>query len=194
MEKLRKSAGETMFDPTIYENLKVVLEGAVYERDLAGTILVTNRKDVIDLATLSRSFEIEFRLRERGGDKPVHASLFLSASAADLAGEILEEKTDVAWGCLFEIRFSLVLPHPKEDCHRIHSIINKIWGGRPAIHQTLSYPVNVTKEHYQPEIYFNEVILDFGRKVGEDQIDDMQHMIGLTLESLKGMETAFITK
>ncbi len=34
-----------MFDPTAFDNLKVIVEGAVYDFDLHGDILVTDRKD-----------------------------------------------------------------------------------------------------------------------------------------------------
>lgn len=36
-----------MFDPTAFDNLKVIVEGAVYDFDLHGDILVTDRKDMI---------------------------------------------------------------------------------------------------------------------------------------------------
>ncbi|MCU9613644.1 hypothetical protein OEV98_08730 [Caldibacillus lycopersici] len=49
-----------MFDPTAYENIKVVLEGIVYENDLQGEILVIERNDLVNLADLSRSFNITF--------------------------------------------------------------------------------------------------------------------------------------
>ncbi|MDF0725751.1 hypothetical protein PY093_03360 [Cytobacillus sp. S13-E01] len=39
-----------MFDPTIFDNLKVVIEGEVYDLDLTGDFLVTNRSDSIDIA------------------------------------------------------------------------------------------------------------------------------------------------
>lgn len=47
-----------MFDPTAFDNLKVIVEGAVYDFDLHGDILVTDRKDMMDLASLSRIYHI----------------------------------------------------------------------------------------------------------------------------------------
>ncbi|UTW70295.1 hypothetical protein KHA80_06930 [Anaerobacillus sp. HL2] len=41
-----------MFDPTIYENLKVVIEGEVYDHDMNGRILII-QIDIVDLATMS---------------------------------------------------------------------------------------------------------------------------------------------
>ncbi len=53
-----------MFDPTAYDNLKVILEGLVYDYDLAGEIIVTKRNDLVNLADLSRTFQIHFSLTE----------------------------------------------------------------------------------------------------------------------------------
>jgi hypothetical protein len=148
----------------------------------------------MDLATLSRSFEIEFRLQNAVNDKSIHASLLLSAMAADLAGEILEIASDEPWGCRFEIRFIQTVRHPSVECNQIHSILNEIWGGRPWIKQSLSFSVNVPKQQYEPDIYDHEAVLDFGRKIGEDQIEDMQLMIKLTVESLERLEAAFFSE
>ena len=53
-----------MFDPTIYDNLKVVLEGEIYDRDLAGAIQIVDRSDIVDLAIMSRIFIMRFQNRE----------------------------------------------------------------------------------------------------------------------------------
>jgi hypothetical protein len=47
-----------MFDPTAYENLKVVLQGALYELELTGSLKITDRKDMIDLASLERRYSL----------------------------------------------------------------------------------------------------------------------------------------
>jgi hypothetical protein len=47
-----------MFDPTAYENLKVVLQGALYELELSGSLKITDRKDIIDLASLERRYSL----------------------------------------------------------------------------------------------------------------------------------------
>ncbi|MDQ7864216.1 hypothetical protein RCO48_33385 [Peribacillus frigoritolerans] len=44
--------------------MKVVLEGAVYDRDFIGDILVINRDDIVNLSTMSRSYKIEMELKK----------------------------------------------------------------------------------------------------------------------------------
>jgi hypothetical protein len=85
-----------LFDPTVYDNLKVVLEGAVYDLDLAGSILVTGREDWVNLADLSRTYKLTFVMAddrseetmEHGTDaSPTNALSGDSAPAQSTDGE-----------------------------------------------------------------------------------------------------------
>lgn len=89
-----------MFDPTIYDNIKVVLEGAVYDLDLDGKILITRREDLVDLSSMSRTYAIEFA---RKMDKPSKAEINLHVHLSDLAAEILENPTAKP-GCTLTIK------------------------------------------------------------------------------------------
>ncbi|WJH34045.1 hypothetical protein N6H14_29460 [Paenibacillus sp. CC-CFT747] len=92
-----------MFDPTIYENLKVVAEGAVYDLDLKGELLILGRSDRVELASMSRAYAIRFRLP----DKPEASAEFrLEADTYDLSAEILEKREAVP-GCRLELFFNL---------------------------------------------------------------------------------------
>jgi hypothetical protein len=76
-----------MFDPTIFENLKVGIENAVYDLDnLDEIIRVTDRKDLLDMATLSRSFSLRFELAR---PSTTSAEICLETGLRDLAAEIL---------------------------------------------------------------------------------------------------------
>ncbi|MCT8136945.1 hypothetical protein H1D32_03750 [Anaerobacillus sp. CMMVII] len=85
-----------MFDPTIFDNLKVVVEGEIYDLDLGGEISILNREDFVDLATMSRHFSITFQ-SVTSTAKQCTATIKLEADSADLYGEILEKpgNTDV---------------------------------------------------------------------------------------------------
>ncbi|MCZ8521754.1 MULTISPECIES: hypothetical protein [Paenibacillus] len=73
-----------MFDPTIYDNLKVVLEGAFYDLDAEGAFLITGREDLVDLASYSRTFRLE--VRRQGG--ACRGAVSLVSTLADFAGEL----------------------------------------------------------------------------------------------------------
>ena len=52
-----------MYDPTIFDNLKVAFENQVYDLDnLENEITITNRIDRMDFAVMGREFTIEFTL------------------------------------------------------------------------------------------------------------------------------------
>ncbi|MDG5470582.1 hypothetical protein P6709_02405 [Jeotgalibacillus sp. ET6] len=74
-----------MFDPTAFDNLKTVLEGTIYDRDLDGTITITNRADLIDIASLNRAYAITFYSVENS----IEAEMSLKADLKKLAVELL---------------------------------------------------------------------------------------------------------
>jgi hypothetical protein len=41
-----------MFDPTAFDNMKVVLEGALYDLDIMGEIIITDRNDLFNTAKM----------------------------------------------------------------------------------------------------------------------------------------------
>lgn len=167
--------GAQVFDPTIYDNIKVVLEGAVYDYDLEGRIIITRREDRIDLSSMSRTFAIEFA---RSADKPSRAEIYLHVHLSDLAAEILENP-NAKPGCTLLIKFYASLNEPDRDCPKIAAGLSAIWAHRPHITQQLSYTYG------QPETaYRNQITLSFGRKVDESQLDDFPELITHALESL----------
>ncbi|MBP1930169.1 hypothetical protein [Ammoniphilus resinae] len=167
-----------MFDPTVYENLKVVLEGAVYDLDLAGMIHVSNRVDRIDLSTMSRFYSIQFREAESLASEGT-AEICLSATMQDLAAEIIDEDSTAA-GCLLTIHFTRKMMDVERECLKIQQILGKIWEGRPEISQEISFQYGVT-----PTLYTNRITLNFGRTINETQIEDMPDLIDHTFFSLQ---------
>ncbi|TXK85420.1 hypothetical protein [Paenibacillus sp. N3.4] len=168
-----------MFDPTIYDNVKVVLEGAVYDLDLDGEILITRREDLVDLSAMSRTYAIEF---VRKVDFPSKAEIHLYVHLSDLAAEILENPSAKP-GCTLSVKFYTEVKEPELDCKRIAEELSVIWEYRPLITQVLSYEYGVT-----PITYQNVITISFGRKIDESQIDDFPHLIDSALKSLAWLD------
>lgn len=168
-----------MFDPTIFENLRVVLEGAVYDLDFAGKIVVTGRIDRVELSTMSRTYAVRFT--EQGRDE-CSAEVRISADVSDLAAEILEVKNE-APGCRLTIRFRLYI-RGVEDCWEIGRALGDVWGGRPTVRQTISFEY-VPNE--QPVRFLDEVELAFDRKLDEGQIDDFPELLRHVFKSLQAL-------
>ncbi|RXJ00406.1 hypothetical protein DS745_12825 [Anaerobacillus alkaliphilus] len=169
-----------MFDPTIYENLKVVVEGEIYERDLNGEIVIIDRQDCVNLATMSRYYAITFQLL---GTSPLYkATIRLEAESADLYGEILENEKHPGCNLLLSVRGPIkeveVLPASFQD--RLASL----WDNRPKISQQISFDWNKNK---QPQYYLSTT-LQFDRKINESHISDFPEIISLLQGSLELFE------
>lgn len=169
-----------MFDPTIYENIKVVIEGEIYDVDLSGKILVTMRKDLVDLALMSRKFVIQFRIVSCV--KEIYAEINLFANTEDLANEILENN-NIKSGCEIIVKFYTLVSDPEKECERIYNTLIKMWDDRPEIVQRLSYIYNNGEEKV-PEL-LNEISLNFGRKIDEENISDIHNLVEYTIKSLE---------
>ena len=168
-----------MFDPTIFDNLKVVIEGAVYDLDSVGVILVTNRSDQVELATMSRYYAIQFREQYSDGESMAEVQLF--AETEDLVAEIFEME-DRFTGCRLKIRFDTSVINPEQDCPQIKSLLEEIWENNPKIVQQITFTY---EDEEEPQLYRNQITLDFGRKINEQQIEDMGTFIDHVLHSLQ---------
>ncbi|MEB3101582.1 hypothetical protein [Ferviditalea candida] len=176
-----------MFDPTIYENLKVVMEGAVYDLDLSGEINIVERSDLIDLATMSRTYRIGFRETKGNGESKGQALAFLQlhADMEDLAAEILEQdRASFSAGCRLTLFFETIVRDISADCRRINEMLTAAWGDRPVILQSLSFDYPSEKE----QCYRNRITIDFGRKIDERQIGDFPRLLEFMRQSLQSLE------
>lgn len=106
--------GPSITDPTIFDNLRVMVEGALYERDLAGELEVVDRQDLVDLASFSRSFRMKVQLPNtaNSSEPTVQLELRLSSQFMDFAAEkaasLLEGAKHAEPGCKLEA--SLYMP------------------------------------------------------------------------------------
>ncbi|GGF94971.1 hypothetical protein [Paenibacillus aceti] len=157
-----------MFDPTIFENLKVVLEGTVYDLDLRGQLHVVGRQDRVELSTMSRYYALRFCLPEK---KQIHAELRLWADTADLAAEIMELSQHKP-GCSMQPVFYIPVRHPEEECPRIVRYAEEIWGAR---YEPLLEIRTVYGNKEAPHLL--KLSLQFHRKFGEEIVDDFDSLL-----------------
>lgn len=169
-----------MFDPTIYENLKVVVEGELYDRDSDGEIAIINREDIVNLATMSRSYLVTFTLKN--SPQLFTATIKLNATANDLYREILTENQQI--GC----KLILFLQGPIKDIVKTPALIEDLladkWNKRPIIEQQIFF------DWKKSEIKkcFLKIKLTFNRNINEDHISDFSEIITLLINSLEIFE------
>ncbi|PEL91927.1 hypothetical protein C6360_09790 [Bacillus wiedmannii] len=172
---------EIMFDPTAFDNLKVIVEGAVYDFDLHGDILVTDRKDMMNLASLSRIYHISFQLTEPF-EPVVKATFSLSVDAKNLSGEILEVPQFTP-GCEMKLAFSFPIEKPEVVCEEIENFMHSIWGKERMITQKISYEYNK-----QAISYHNKVEVIFQKAITEDHVDDLIAVISHMIETVRTIQ------
>ncbi|MFP9126606.1 hypothetical protein [Niallia sp. BSM11] len=170
-----------MFDPTAYDNLKTVVEGQLYDRDLEGTIDILNRKDILDTSTMSREFHLVFALR---GQQNAQITLSMYASLKNLAAELLEleEKMHLIGA---EIRLTIHVRHKnnQETVWMLQDLLQRVWGAEHVIKQEIR-----VDPFRSDNIVNNHISIDFSRLVTEGDMDDLVSMTDYMLATLAGLQ------
>lgn len=163
-----------MFDPTIYDNLKVVLEGELYDRDLSEHIQIVDRSDIVDLAIMSRMFIMRCQIPNRPESV---AEIKLHADAEDLTGEIVEANNPTI-GCRIHVGFRVRSTGDYKAAEKAAGTIKKhlfkVWGNDTVIVQELCFFPNI---HKDTPLYECRSTIEFGRKITEEQIGDIPRLV-----------------
>lgn len=167
--------GDSLFDPTAFDNMKVVLEGAIYDKDLAGEIVVVDRNDFINIAKMSRIYEMTFTIPTQSYSQ---CTITLEATLEQLASEILKMKKD--FGSFIEMKFIVEHSNNDEMITEINQELVSIWGSDREFKQIIKWD-----PFSQNDIIQDEIIVRFNRIVTEEQMEDFPAMIDYMIESLK---------
>ncbi|KAF6511671.1 hypothetical protein GS8_1247 [Geobacillus stearothermophilus] len=178
LKQLVNKKGESRLDPTAFDNLKTVLEGAVYDADLQGRIAVTDRRDLADLARLSREYAISFQ-QAGAPEPPVVCTVRLAIDFAELVNERLHH--DQA-GCRLAVSFALPVRR-LSVCALIEGTLRTIWGKERIIRQTLRFPFPHERGSYE-----NEAVVEFARLIYEENAADLPEMVPYMISSLEQLQ------
>ncbi|MFD1928011.1 hypothetical protein ACFSFY_08065 [Sporosarcina siberiensis] len=166
-----------MYDPTVFENLKVAFENQIYDLDnIEQKITISNRLDRMDLSILARDFALEFTLI---GKPDVAVEIVLKASLQDLSDEILE-RTSVNLGCSLFVKFKKQVHNVDVQCEQIDQILKNAWEDEIKIVQKISFI-------YQDEssTYFDNIEIEFLEKINEEHISDINTFLKQILKTLE---------
>lgn len=170
-----------MFDPTAFDNMKVVIEGAVYDSDIDGSIVICDRNDIINMAKMSRCFEIRFNLNVEDTNR-ADAIFRMESGMGNLAAELLPGASTNLAGCQIRLDFIKEFPWDFNDFHELDSIFKDIWGLSRKIKQ------KVLLNPYITESKTIVITIDFERIISEEQIDDLIEMIDFMTETLRKLD------
>jgi hypothetical protein len=145
--------------------------------------LVINREDLVDLANLSRTFNLAFLLKQSNSRK-LFAELKIQAGLKNLAAELLEmDQSSTIAGCVVTVIFHLTHANEEELFLNIQEILEGIWGRDRKIEQAVK--INPIKKS---DTIDNEATVHFNRLIREDQVEDLGEMIDYVVLTLKQLE------
>lgn len=191
-----------MFDPIVFENIKVALENQLYDLDnLDERISIIDRKDSMNMAVMSREWSLRFLLRhsEELEDEGsfISAELVLQSEINDIADEILERQISRP-ACQLLVRFYCIVENPLEDCPAIERIINEQWErGTIPTQQLSQYYGQATQDDevsaliWRPFFFYNKIELSLNRRIGEEQMNDFEQLIECVIQTVDCLEQQF---
>ncbi|MCM3599874.1 hypothetical protein M3175_03960 [Robertmurraya korlensis] len=168
-----------MFDPTAFDNIKFVLEGALYDLDLDGQICVMDRNDMINVAKLSRQLEMTIK---KNRNSKSSCTVVLRADITNLAAELHPKlQSEKEAGC--HIKMVFLIPEQRSFNMKILEDLQSIWGNDREYHcKIISDPL----QDQSPNKIEIEVI--FKRLIYEEQIEDLTVLADVILQSLDKLE------
>lgn len=172
-----------MFDPTAFDNMKVVIEGAFYDRDIGGELVITDRNDLVNLAKMSRQFDISFKLSGRSGK--VSAKYAMESQLVNLAAELLPGYgLEPHAGCKIRLDFEVEQDEIGLDFKALDTLFQEIWGPGREISQFVRYnPMD------RERMNTCTVTVEFARLIGEEQMDDLVEMVDFIVRTLEQLES-----
>jgi hypothetical protein len=174
-----------MYHPSVYDNLKVVLEGAVYDLDFSGAIEIIDRKDIVDLAVMARTYSVHFVVS--GISESFTGKLVLSSGLDEYATEKLEDNPEGA-GSKLSVYIRTPVYEIETDCKQLLSILKK-WNSEDLkgdIVQKLTYMYGEPRN-----VFHNTISIDLHKRVTEDDTETFTHVLKQVITTIKEMNDYF---
>lgn len=160
-----------MFDPTAFDNMKVLLEGYLYDKDLDGLYAITDRNDFVNLAKMNRQFSIEYRIKKESNQN-IRCKLTLLTSSQDIYDELLKSSNEV--GCLLEMEFLFIENVENETLQRSLLLLKN--------NTTYNFTVKKNIKHYliEDNSIESSFIISFKYKFTEEDFDQLEETIHIS--------------
>lgn len=170
-----------MFDPTAFDNMKVIIEGALYDLDINGDIVVVDRNDIVNMAKMCRQFDLTFQLSDTA-KRHVIAKLIMESQLVNLAAELVPGlKSENLVGSMIRLEFHLEDMGNFNNFQGIQTLLLDIWGANRRITQLVQY--NLFSETQTIVIR-----IDFDRLVSEDQMEDLIQLADVMVTTIHRLQ------
>jgi hypothetical protein len=173
-----------VFDPTAFDNWKVVVEGALYDLDREGQLCVVGREDLVDLAQMSR----EFRIRVREAESTSQAEMQLYSSMTDFFGERHEAILSDNYPAGIRMNWVLTLPGERlKDAQELHDRLESMWHTEAEIRHSVRVNIDPRNPPDPASEHDSEYIIriDFREKWSEDKLEHCDTLLDRLLSTLE---------
>ncbi|WP_088041985.1 hypothetical protein [Bacillus sp. EAC] len=160
-----------MFDPTAFDNMKVITEGIIYDKDLDGEFEIIDRNDLVNLSKMSREFSLQFKKINTNQINSI-CKITLSTTARDLYSELLKGDSNV--GCTVEIAYFFPKELKIEVLKRSLLLLNS------HTRQEFSVIRNIKQGIIDKNTIETSVIFYFTEKITEDDFDKLEELIHIS--------------
>lgn len=172
-------------DPTIFDNLKVVLEGSLYDLDREGRLRVADRADLVDLASMQRLFRMGFVLPQE--PRRVYGEVEISSELLDFAAEwkrlhTIEEKPGVRVWLRFTLEHGLL---EEAMIRRVHEEMKLRWEASDLSH---TLEKTMTPETGQEESRYICTLV-FRDKIDEDNAGEIPLLLEHVRKTMIWLDT-----
>ncbi|WP_226666759.1 hypothetical protein [Metabacillus litoralis] len=155
-----------MFDPTVFDNLKVVIEGYIYDLDLGNEISIRHRSDVVDMATMSRKYSIHF---VSDHFRSTYVKIDINMDQHQLAGELLQTINNP--GCVVSLTFVEESQSQDYDVF-FYKKLKRNWA------ENHDVKLIVIKEQSKSSIkHIHKYQINFATLFGEDDLEELLNIV-----------------
>ncbi|GIM46465.1 hypothetical protein DNHGIG_20140 [Collibacillus ludicampi] len=176
-------------DPTIFDNLKVVLEGSIYDIDRDGIIVVVDRADLVDLARMQRYFRMGYVLTE--ARDTITCEVEINSQVRDFAAELqamrlVDEKPGVRVSLCFRVEN---WKHDDTKMDVIHEKMKQLWEDTIIDH---SLEKSMDLESGTEENRYICTLM-FRNKIDESNVEEIPRLLEHTVKTMEWLLTLLHT-
>lgn len=165
-----------MFDPTIFDNLKVVLEGGIYDLEQNSQMIILDRKDMLDLAAMTRTFQME--MTQLDFINTATYTIELHSNLIDFAVELTELRLadGLNPGCRISVHYIFRINEmiSQEMVEKIKHILKKNLGEDIHFKITFEWEYECKTEKQKKCVHLSVVLQN---KIDDSQVDIMNELI-----------------
>lgn len=162
-----------MYDPTIFDNLKIVVEGGLYDLERDNRLQIRDRHDRIDLASMGRTFNMSCLLPDADNLlMEVELASELTDFAAELARMRIVEPSPPGCQITIRYRFDPWTEDAVAKTLRMTRLVQESWSEDLEIHHTVETTIQQTSR--QTSLTTS---VRFLRKIDERHIDGLEAML-----------------